>query len=693
MLSTGCSKHIYTLVRSPWLRLDAAKWAGVPVATYREDIDRLRGLAVLSVVAFHFEAVGVHGGYVGVDIFFVISGFLITQIIQREMRAGTFSFASFYERRVRRLLPALYVVVAAIILPAFYFLLPSERVGFFRSIGAAVTFTSNIFFWSQSGYFDRTAVEKPLLHIWSLAVEEQFYLFFPALIWAAIRFGRGRVILPAVLIVLLAASFGAGLWLLQSGHPATAFYMSPVRAWEFLIGSVVAADGFPSPKHRIQRLAAIGGAYVLMLVPIFGLRTISPFPGWNALAPCLGAALFIWSGIGAPEVVRHPFSAYRLARFFGTISYSLYLWHWPLFTFARFSKDGLTLTGMDKVVLFALAVALSYATTVFIEQPFRRRQWASTRRAIFAGSAVASMSLIAVSIVGVTIRGTQSALDQRIAKLDAFNSFDQAAYRGGACFRLTDAPIDEEKCLTMAPGKLNVLLWGDSHAAHYYPGLAKLAEKKQFNLLQATQAGCAPSIKVHEKAAVWCHQFAAMFAPWLATHTPDIAILSGDWMGDVHSARFDTMIESIRNTVHSLTVRGIRVVLLGPAVQFKTGLPSMIIRAASKGIEPLPSEDMVRPDIFAGDAKMRAALPDTDLFSYISVIDAICPEERCPVTVENDAPLTWDYGHLTIEGSIYAVGKLPELLTSKQAASIPAVGNQHSSALQQPDDHPLKDGR
>src|SRR3984957_14365707 len=159
---------------------------------YREDIDWLRAIAVLAVVAFHFEAPAVFGGFVGVDIFFVISGYLITGIIQSELQSGTFSFAQFYERRVRRLLPALYVMVALTALPTFHYLLASERAEFFRSVSSVVTFTSNIFFWFQTGYFDYVAVEKPLLHTWSLAVEEQFYLAFPVILWPLTLASRGR---------------------------------------------------------------------------------------------------------------------------------------------------------------------------------------------------------------------------------------------------------------------------------------------------------------------------------------------------------------------------------------------------------------------------------------------------------------------------------------------------------------------
>jgi peptidoglycan/LPS O-acetylase OafA/YrhL len=224
---------------------------------YREDIDWLRAIAVLSVVAFHFEA-PVYGGFVGVDIFFVISGYLITGIIQSELKSGAFSFARFYERRVRRLLPALYAMIALTVLPSFQYLLTSERAEFFRSVTSVVTFTSNFFFWFQAGYFDHDAVEKPLLHTWSLAVEEQFYLVLPITLWALTLVARGRrLAMPAVLVALSLVSFAFSIWLTKSGRSASGFFLSPPRAWEFLVGGLVAMELCCARRSRDQLRAGL----------------------------------------------------------------------------------------------------------------------------------------------------------------------------------------------------------------------------------------------------------------------------------------------------------------------------------------------------------------------------------------------------------------------------------------------------
>ena len=392
---------------------------------YREDIDWLRAIAVLAVVAFHFEAPAVFGGFVGVDIFFVISGYLITGIIQSEVQGERFSFARFYERRVRRLLPALYAMVALTAIPSFHYLLTSERSEFFRSVAAVATFTSNFFFWFQTGYFDHAAVEKPLLHTWSLAVEEQFYLALPVLLWALLRFARGRrIALPVALGALTLASFALSLWLMGSERSANAFFMSPPRAWEFLLGGLVAIPGVPVLRNALAQQTARGIALVLIATPIFSLRQGPGFPGVNALLPCIGAAMFIWSGIGVPTPMRGRYSPLETVRFFGQISYSLYLWHWPLFTFARFSKSSLVLDPFDKIALFALTVAISYLSWRFVEQPFRRGSLAPTRRAAFRIAGLTPAVLLAGSAGGIVLSRTPSDTDRAALQLESYNAYD-----------------------------------------------------------------------------------------------------------------------------------------------------------------------------------------------------------------------------------------------------------------------------
>jgi peptidoglycan/LPS O-acetylase OafA/YrhL len=633
---------------------------------YREDIDWLRAIAVLAVVAFHFEAPAVFGGFVGVDIFFVISGYLITGIIQSELQGGTFSFARFYERRVRRLLPALYAMVALTAIPSFHYLLTSERSEFFRSAAAVVTFTSNFFFWFQTGYFDHAAVEKPLLHTWSLAVEEQFYLALPLLLWALLRFARGgRIALPAALGVLALTSFALSVWLMDTDRSANAFFMSPPRVWEFLIGGLVATPGFPVLRSALAQQIAKGVALVLTAIPIFSLRQGPGFPGFNALLPCIGAAMFIWSGIGVKMPMRSRHSPLNVARFFGRISYSLYLWHWPLFTFARFSKSSLVLDPLDKIGLFALTVAISYLSWRFVEQPFRLKSLVPTRGAAFSTAGLVTAVLLAGSTGGIAVSQTPSDADRAALQLETYNAYDfHPLYRDRSCFAPVGDVLDDA-CLALVPGKSNVLLWGDSLAAHYFHGLSKTTDPQSLNILQATQMQCMPTLNAVAQPNGWCRSLAAQIGAFFRDRKPDLVILSADWLEYARPPRFDGMIADIKQTISQLNATGIPVVLLGPAVQFRSRLPSMLMRAHLRQVDARP-DDFVLPDIFSLDQMMKVALPAHAKFSYISVVDAICPARQCPLIIDGGIPLAWDHAHLTAEGSAYVMDRLTPMLGLKK---------------------------
>ncbi len=615
---------------------------------YREDIDWLRAVAVLSVVAFHFEMSGVHGGFVGVDVFFVISGYLIARIIQDDVASGAFSFARFYERRVRRLLPALYVMVFVTAIPALYYLLTSERQAFFKSVSATVTFTSNFLFWSQSGYFDRDAIEKPLLHTWSLAVEEQFYLFFPLILWALA--GLGRRARFGVLSALAMASFLWTYWLMQTGRSTTAFFMSPARAWEFLIGSLLATGLIPKPMNGIARVGARWSAIFLILVPALSLRQGPGFPGLNALAPCIGAAVFIWAGTDTKTVPRAPYSVGSILQFFGKISYSLYLWHWPAFIFARFAHDDLTLSWLEKVALFALTTLTSYLSWQYVERPFRQPSILKFRRAI-AILATSSACLIVGGILGATLNLFPSNVDRAAEKLNSFARFDERNY-GAPCFRVDDTPFDVDRCAKIDPRKLNVVLWGDSHAAHYFPGLSKLFQGSDINLMLTAEAGCMPTFVPRSDDPERCKYFAALMRSYFSSHTPDVVILSSHWLYFTRESRYGPLTDDLKNTIAVLTSKGVRVVVLGPSIQFKAALTDLLIRALSRGDRALNPQSLTVKGLFSGDRRLRDVLPkETSKFRYLSVLDTLCPERKCPLTVDGDAPLVWDYGHLTIEGS------------------------------------------
>jgi len=629
---------------------------------YREDIDWLRAIAVLAVVAFHFEAPAIFGGFVGVDIFFVISGYLITGIVQAELKAGTFSFARFYERRIRRLLPALYAMVALTAVPTFHYLLASERLEFFRSVAAVATFTSNFFFWWQSGYFDHAAVEKPLLHTWSLAVEEQFYLALPLILWSWVRWRRGQALrLSVVLFTIGVASFGLCIWLMRGQHSSAAFFMSPPRAWEFLLGGLIALPNCPITRFPWVRRMARGLGVLLIAIPAFSLRQGPGFPGVNALAPCLGAMIFIWSGIGVPTRPRSQYSPLGILNFFGRISYSLYLWHWPVFTFARFSKSNLTLEAGEKILLFAATVGISYLSWRFVEQPFRERSTIATRQGAFRLAGIATALLLVASAGGIGASSGPSSMDQIARQLETYDDYPvERLYRSGSCFSTPDGMLGEA-CLALIPGKINLLLWGDSFAAHYFHGLQVVTNPKSLNVLQATQPTCMPTLSAASQGLSLCRNLATQMEALLRDHKPDVIVLSADWLEDARPPRFAGMIADLRHTLATLDSLGIFVVLLGPPVQYRSRLPAMLLRSALRHVDPLPA-DFLLEDVFALDERMKAALPAQGKFSYISVLDAVCPQRRCPLTIEGGIPLAWDHAHLTAEGSVYVMSKVVPML-------------------------------
>ncbi|MDB5640334.1 MAG: hypothetical protein JWP51_5242 [Bradyrhizobium sp.] len=471
--------------------------------------------------------------------------------------------------------------------------------------------------------------------------------------------------LPLATGVLGLASFALSIWLMRTDRSANAFFMSPPRAWEFLVGGLIATPGFPVLRHALALKIARGIALVLIAIPIFSLRQGPGFPGFNALTPCIGAAMFIWSGIGVPTLKRNPYSPLNAAKFFGQISYSLYLWHWPLFTFARFSKSSLVLDAGDKIVLFVLTVLISYLSWRFVEQPFRKGTLSPTRRAAFRIAGCATVVLLAGSVGGIVLSRTPSDADRIALQLESYNAYNyQPLYRFGSCFAPASGVFDNS-CLGFLPDKTNVLLWGDSLAAHYFHGLAKTTDPQTINILQATQAACMPTFNAVAQGNAPCRSFAGQMEAFFRDHRPSLVILSADWLEYSRPPRFDAMIADLRQTISALNGAGMAVVLLGPAVQFRTRLPSMLMRAHLRHVEPRP-DDFMLPDIFLLDEKMKAALPAQDKFSYVSVVDTICPARQCPIIIDGGIPLAWDHAHLTAEGSVYVMDRLAPVLGFKK---------------------------
>jgi hypothetical protein len=289
---------------------------------------------------------------------------------------------------------------------------------------------------------------------------------------------------------------------------------------------------------------------------------------------------------------------------------------------------------------------------------------APTRQAAFGIAGLATVILLAGSAVGLVLSRTPSDADRAALQLEAYNAYNyQPLYRFGKCFA-PESGVFGDSCLALATGKTNWLLWGDSLAAHYFHGLHTATDPQAINILQATQAACMPTLNGAAQGNASCRGFAAQMDAFFGDHKPDLVVMSADWLEYARPPRFDGMIADLKQTISKLDQLGIAVVLLGPAVQFRARLPSMLMRAHLRQIEARP-EDFVLPDIFALDQMMQAALPADAKFSYISVVDAVCPARQCPLTIAGDIPLSWDHAHLTAEGSTYVMERVTPMLVVK----------------------------
>jgi peptidoglycan/LPS O-acetylase OafA/YrhL len=454
--------------------------------TYRADIDGLRALAVLSVVLFHAGVQALPGGFTGVDIFFVISGYLISGIIIRETENKHFSFASFYAHRIKRILPALILVLMASWLFGAISLLPSEYSQLGKHIKSAALFTSNFTLAKEAGYFDTLSDLKPLLHLWSLAVEEQYYLIWPVLLILA---DRVRIKAFWVILAVLVMSFSASLQE-SAARPFVAFFMPQTRFWELSIGGLLAYSHHSGTlkiileEVRFSSLRNWFSAAGLLLI-VASLTLISresPFPGWRALFPVMGASLVIAAGPSTfinRIVLSHP-----LAVFIGLISYPFYLWHWPLFSFARILNPGIGQTSLLIVALAALV--LSWLTYRYVEIPVRSRRY---NHHLKSTPVWLMAALVATGGIGFATYAKSGYLFAKRPAEDFKHNISLSTSK--ACSRKYN--YKGNYCLTSSPNvPLGVVLIGDSHANRLFWGLSERLEKDGVGLLNLSGAGCVP---------------------------------------------------------------------------------------------------------------------------------------------------------------------------------------------------------
>lgn len=501
---------------------------------YRPEIDGLRALAVLPVVLFHGGFQSFAGGFVGVDVFFVISGYLITTILLREMRSGSFSFRRFYERRARRILPALSVMMLLIIPMAWFTLTPLQFYNFAQAIGATTLFSANILYWRESGYFEEEAEANPLLHTWSLAIEEQFYLLFPVVLLVVVTLAKraGRSDRSAVLAALGAIAAASYIWMewwLQR-DPVGNFFLAPGRIWELIVGSFCAVVMLDFTLRRSSALSAVGLAAILWAVFTFDEGTA--FPSAAALLPVLGTALIILFADGT--TVTGKLLSLKPLVWIGLISYSTYLWHQPLFVFARLGRQHAT-TPIQIMGLALLSLLLGYLSYRFVEQPFRKPKGSvlGSQGRIFMLAGASIIGFVALSALGQITDG----LPQR------FNlSADQQSYietsnsispvRGSCQSRVggANARSYDDACVLgneqVAP---RTAILGDSHTVSLSWELGVELEARGESVRMLAHAGCGPFDDVsragslRESCISWS---AAMYDSIRADQSVDTVVLA-----------------------------------------------------------------------------------------------------------------------------------------------------------------------
>lgn len=608
---------------------------------YRPDIDCLRAFSVLAVIGYHFDIPPFRRGFVGVDVFFVISGYLITRIICSEASAGAFSLSDFYFRRARRILPALYATVGATLAAAYFVIPPAGYVDLANQALAVIGFSSNFLFWSQHDYFNSISLSKPLLQTWSLAVEEQFYFLFPVAVILLFKRGQplGRWLGTIGIASLLFCVYQS------DAFPSAAFYLLPARAWEFCLGGMLACGAIPEISPLVSRLAALFGWMLLAVSVNAGGHQ---YPSFNAALPCGGAALVIWGNtLLLPDRTIRPLLA------MGRISYSLYLWHWPVAVFSYLILDGNRAASV-KIALLAVCFLLATASYLFIEVPFRRARGFST-----VGIPIAAGALSAASIAVLASSGFENRLTPAEAEIAKFLSYDHhALYDVGRCFVQLDEQFQSRDCLKAMSGAKNILVWGDSYAAHLVSGLR--SSDPSANYMQATMAGCVPL--THDRLSKRsCASFNEEILQQALELRPDVVLLSANWAAYAYPG--GTFAGGLEELIVRLQSNGIAVDVAGPTPVFDIAVPTLLLtQFRFKNWLPNPSVRLL-PGLFAVDKALGATTVRAGA-RYISLLASVCPKMECPLAVNNE-PLSWDAGHLTAAGSLLAAGVILQAIHSE----------------------------
>lgn len=645
----------------------------------RRDIDGLRALAVIPVVLYHFGFGAFSGGFVGVDVFFVISGFLITSIIVREISAGRFSFVDFWARRARRIVPALSVMMLAVLLVGWVMMPASDYSQLGRAVRYQAMFISNILFMRQDGYFNPASDFKPLLHTWSLSVEEQYYILFPLLMVLLTRYLRHW---RWILFGLLVMSFALNIWVMRH-NPDEAFFLLPMRAWELLCGAMLAV--LPASRRTLSSQVYQGvslAGLLAVLYAIFGFDKYTPFPGWAALLPVLGATAMIWANSYASTWVGRLLSIRAMVAV-GLISYSWYLWHWPVFVYASaVSVDGLQLWEAGGWVVVTLILA--WLSWRLVELPFRdRRLLAGRKPVLFTGLA----ALLIIGLAGQLVRSSEG-VPGRLSGQALQYAQAREWHRGQMdCLLQPSSPDISRVCHFggdehTAPVQL---VWGDSHAAALMPAIDAEAKRYGIPVWLASLSGCLP-ISGHEPRQQ-CQDFNQTTLQFIREHKIRDVVLAARWSlylygeedGDMQHVLYrddnrvdaeQKMAEELTALVHSVRAAGAQVWLFKEVPLQRQGTVArlaslaMVGRSAEQVGRPL-SEHLARQQFLSA---LFSRLSEQD--QHVHILDPaplMCPGGICRAELGGYSQYM-DENHLSDKGGERMSSLLTPIFLSENAA-------------------------
>lgn len=657
---------------------------------YRADIDGLRSLAILPVVLFHGGFIT--GGFVGVDVFFVISGFLITKIIYQEISDQKFSIINFYDRRIKRIIPALFFMIFCVTGLSLFFLTAADLWAYGNSVIYTTLFMSNIYFWKSIDYFSDGTSPQPLLHTWSLAVEEQFYIFFPIFLIVAMRFFKARAVF-GILVAVALVSFAASWWGANE-VPRLTFYLLPTRAWELLVGSLLALPVLgPLPTRHARWAAWLG--LILLIAPMVLYTPETTFPGVTALPPVLGSALLIYAGMSSGDGMVKTLLSNPVLVYVGRISYSLYLWHWPLLVFGYLYFGG-DMGWIPSASLMALSVVLAAFSLHFIEAPFRRGVLLPRLSMRYAGATGVMLLAIGIGYAIVANRGFEGRMPPEYRELMAQNKGNPLSRY---CMNQQGFSLKDEihlppaaRCILEggpSSASYRAVVWGDSHADALTPGLRNYLGE-DVPLRQITKAGCPPLVNAvghvarQRSRGSRCEAFNLQVMAELAAlkdvKTVYIAGWWSDWLGQANfgsdrnyliSAENDelsiensqrVMKQALNDTIRQLRAMGKQVVLFSDVPGFKHPVVGCLGRRDFLGLDTRECAVISREEFSETVGPSRAIMaqiaqenPD---ITVVFPDKLLCDDTKC--SAMNGSQLLYrDSHHLSASGSRWLFDRIP----------------------------------